>query len=407
MEKPRNYKPFYLQVAEKLTAALSAGTSAFQQPVKENGQPAYIKPINPTTGKGYSALNALALALKGHEDPRWMTAEAARFAGYLVKKDSRGTMITFPKTSDIQAIRKPDGSKITDEAGVTQTRLVEYEKPEKGVAFLFNGSQIDKIEPLEEFLAKEAEGQTLSPIERADQLIKDSKAVVIEGGQEAYYDAKRDAIFLPEKDQFPSETAYYQTAIHQLAHWTGHESRQNRPMEGKFGSQEYAKEEFRAAMAAMIIGAELKLGHDFGPHKAYTGQWVKMLKEEPYEIARVAKDAQRIANAVLGVGKKQEVAQEVVQGEAPAVSTTLKKGDAVVHNNTTYTVLAKKGKTLDMEKADTGEKFKLKPTDALYGKLVEAKNNPVEIQVAEEQDQEQEQTREQEQVQEQSYSRGR
>jgi len=394
MEKSKNYKPFYAQVADKIIASLGAGTSPFQQPVRENGQPAFIKPINPTTGKGYSALNALALSLKGHEDPRWMTAEAARFAGYLVKKDSKGTMITFPKTSDIQAIRKPDGSKITDEAGVTQTKLVEFEKPEKGVAFLFNGSQIDRIEPLAEYLAKQNEGQTLSPIEKAEKLLKDSKAVIIDGGQEAYYDHKRDAIFMPEKDQFPNETAYYQVAIHQLAHWTGHESRQKRPMEGKFGSAEYAREEFRAAMAAMIIGGEIKLGHDFGPHKAYTGNWVKMLKEEPYEIARVAKDAQRIANTLLGTGQKREVAQD----KAATVSTTLAKGDAIMYNNTTYNVLDKKGKRLDMEKADTGEKFKLKSTDALYGKLVEAKNNPVALQVAE--------VQEQEEGQQQTYSRG-
>ena len=395
MEKNRNFKPFYAQVADKLISSLSAGTSPFQQPVKENGQSAFVKPINPTTGKGYSALNALALAMKGHEDPRWLTAEAARFAGYLVKKDSKGTIITFPKTSDIQAIRKPDGSKITDEAGVTQTKRVEFEKPEKGVAFLFNGSQIDKIPPLAEFLEKQNEGQTLSPIEKADKLIREAGAVIIDGGQEAYYDHKRDAIFMPEKDQFPSETAYYQVAIHQLAHWTGHESRQNRPMEGKFGSADYAKEEFRAAMAAMLIGGELKLGHEFGPHKAYTSNWVRMLKEDPYEIARVAKDAQRIANVVLGVGKKREVAT----GKDAAVNITLSKGDAIVHNQTTYTVLGKKGKTLDMEKADTGEKFKLKPTDSLYGKLVEAKNNPVTLQRAEDQ--------EPEQVQEQTYSRGR
>lgn len=388
MEKTRNFKPFYAQVADKLIASLNAGTSPFQQPVKENGQPAFVKPVNPTTGKGYSALNAIALGTKGHEDPRWMSAEAARFAGYLVKKDSKGTMITFPKTSDIQAIRKPDGSKITDEAGVTQTKLVEFEKPEKGVAFLFNGSQIDKIPPLAEFLAKESEGQTLSPTERAEKLIQDSKAVINTGGQEAYYDQKRDEIFMPEKDQFPSETAYYQVAIHQLAHWTGHESRQNRPMEGKFGSAEYAKEEFRAAMAAMLIGGELKLGHDFGPHKAYTSNWVKMLKEDPYEVARVAKDAQRIANVILGAGQKRGFAAT----KEVTVNSTLTKGDAIVHNNTTYTVLGKKGKTLDMEKADTGEKFKLKPTDALFGKLVEAKNNPVELRVAEEQEQGQEQT---------------
>jgi antirestriction protein ArdC len=381
MEKNRNYKPFYAQVAEKLIDALSYGQSPYQRPVKENGQPAFVTPVNPTTGKGYSALNAMALALKGHDDPRWMTAEAARFAGYLVKKESKGTMISFPKTSDIQAIRKPDGSKITDEQGVTQTKTVEFDKPEKGVAFLFNGSQIDKIPPLSAFLEKRQEGQALSPVEKAQKIISESKAVIIEGGLEAYYDAKRDAILMPEKDQFPSEAAYYQTLIHQLAHWTGHETRLNRPLEGKFGSAEYGREEFRAATAAMLIGGELKLGHNFGPHKAYTGNWVKMLREDPYEMARVAKDAQRITTSLLGKGRQQEVSRE----KAATVSNTLAKGEEIAYKGTVYNIVGKKGKTLDVEKLDTSEKFKLKPSDKLYSNLVEARNHPLMKEVAEKQ----------------------
>jgi len=57
-------------------------------------------------------------------------------------------------------------------------------------------------------------------------------------------------------------------------------------------------------------------------------------------------------------------------------------------------VLAKKGSSLEMEKADTGEKFRVKPTDQLYKNLVEARNNPAARELAEvaEQEQDQEQT---------------
>ncbi|MFD1257735.1 ArdC-like ssDNA-binding domain-containing protein [Mucilaginibacter terrae] len=44
----------------------------FKKPVKENGMPAFVKPINPITGKGYSAMNALILGMQRHDDPRWM-----------------------------------------------------------------------------------------------------------------------------------------------------------------------------------------------------------------------------------------------------------------------------------------------------------------------------------------------
>lgn len=64
----KNFKPLYTQVAEGLAAQLKAGTSPLQKPVRENGLPAFIKPVNPFSGKGYSALNALNLNMKGYDD---------------------------------------------------------------------------------------------------------------------------------------------------------------------------------------------------------------------------------------------------------------------------------------------------------------------------------------------------
>lgn len=368
----KQFKPLYVQIADKLATQLKEGTSAFQKPVKDNGMPAFVKPINPITGKGYSAMNALNLSMKGHDDPRWMSADAAGFNGYLVKEGSKSTMINFPKNSEIQAMRTPDGAKIIGEDGKTQTKTVVFEKTQNGKAFLFNATQIDDIPPLEEFLEKQREAQPLSPIERAEKMITDSKAVIVHGGQEAFYDRAKDEIHLPEKDRFENETKYYRAAIHQLAHWTGHESRLNRPMEGRFGSVDYGREELRAAIASMLIGGDLKTGHSFGQHAAYTNNWAKLLKDQPFELSKAANDAQKIATLLLGVGQKREVKQSL------APNTTLSKGEEIAYNNTTYTVAEKKGKTLDVVKEDTGEKFKVKPSDKLYGKLVEARNNPPE-----------------------------
>ena len=64
---------------------------------------------------------------------------------------------------------------------------------------------------------------------------------------------------LPERVQFPSANHYYQTALHELGHSTGHPERMNRPtlIEGigeGFGSPAYAKEELRAEISAMMTG---------------------------------------------------------------------------------------------------------------------------------------------------------
>jgi antirestriction protein ArdC len=381
----KNFKPLPIQLSNKLIAEIREGNSLFQKPVKENGMPAFVKPINPTTGKGYSAMNALILGMQRHDDPRWMSADSARYAGTWVKEGEKGTMIEFPKTNDIQAIRTADGQRIKNEEGVTQTKTVEFEKPQRGQAFLFNGSQLKDIQPLPEFLQKQDEGQALSPVERAEKMITDSKAVIIHGGQEAYYDKQRDAIFLPEKEQFKNETQYYQAAVHQLAHWSGHESRQNRPMEGKLGSLEYAPEEMRAALASILIGGELKIGHNFGQQQSYMSNFVKILKDEPFEIAKASRDAQKIANLLLGINPKREQKQgaETAQG--------FKKGDEIAYMDTTYKVLETyKTKSIKVEDAQGTRKI-LKPEYGLYGSLLEAKNNPREpdLAMAEEQGQEQ------------------
>jgi len=380
----KNFKALPAQLSEKLIAELKEGTSLFQKPYKENGMPAFVMPLNPTTGKGYSALNAIALGMKRYDDPRWLSADAARFAGSLVKKGETGTLIEFPKKNDIQAMRTPEGEKIKGEDGVTQTRVVEYDKVQQGKAFLFNGEQLNDFEPLEKFLEKQNAEQTLSPIERAEKLLTDSKAVIIHGGEEAFYDHKRDAIFLPEKPAFGSETKYYQAAIHQLAHWTGHESRQNRQMNGKFGSMDYAREELRAAIGAMLIGGELKIGHNFGLHASYSNTWQKILKEEPFEIAKAARDAQKIYSTLINAGQKKELKQ------AAQVSTGFKKDEVINYSGNTYKVIDTKPKSIKVEDA-SGLKISVKDSDGLYKSLLEAKNNPREpdLGASEEQSQQQ------------------
>jgi len=364
------FKRVPVQLSERLAAELKAGTSLFQKPVKENGMPAFVTPVNPTTGKGYSAMNQIILGMKGYDDPRWMSAEAASFAGYRVKEGSKGTLIEFPKKNDIQAIRTPDGKKILGEDGKTQTRTVEFEKPQQGKAFLFNAAQINGIPALEEFIKTQEADQKLSPVQRAEKLIEDSKATIIHGGQEAYYDHKRDAIFLPEKEQFESEVKYYQAAIHQLAHWTGHESRLNRPMEGKFGSLEYSREEMRAAVAAMLVGGELKIGHNFGQHAAYSGNFQKILRDEPFEITKVARDAQKISSMLLGDERKKDQKQEQQK------DLGFKKDDQIAYMDTSYKVLeVYKNKSIKVEDLD-GKRTTIKQTDGLYKSLLDAKNNP-------------------------------
>ena len=76
-------------------------------------------------------------------------------------------------------------------------------------------------------------------------------------GDRAFYNLNRDEIVLPERVQFPSANHYYQTALHELGHSTGHPERMNRAtlvegMSEGFGSPAYAKEELRAEISAIM-----------------------------------------------------------------------------------------------------------------------------------------------------------
>ena len=81
-------------------------------------------------------------------------------------------------------------------------------------------------------------------------------------GDRAFYNLNNDEIVLPERVQFPSANHYYQTALHELGHSTGHPERMNRAtlIEGiadGFGSPAYAKEELRAEISAVMFGKDV------------------------------------------------------------------------------------------------------------------------------------------------------
>lgn len=368
----KNFKPLHEQIAEKLIAQLKEGTSPFQKPWNDSDAPAFNIPVNPTTNKNYRGMNSLWLSMQGHTDPRWMTLKQAGYAGYNVEKGAKATLINFVKTHDIQAIRDGiTGDKIQDENGKTMTRSIELDKPVVTNAWVFNADQINGIKPLAEYLQEKQDNQKWTPIERAENLLAESKAHIEHGGNEAYYMKAKDLIQLPLKEQFDDETKYYAVALHEVGHWTGHPDRLNRSMEGRFGSEQYAREELRAEIASLMLGSEMKIGHNFGQHAAYVNNWIKILKDEPFELFRASADAQKIFDYMMNIELKRDIKQDLPQ------SQTLTKGEEIAYNNNVYKVLGVKGKTLSMEDM-TGYKFKLNPKDGLYDKLVDARNNPDE-----------------------------
>ncbi len=85
----------------------------------------------------------------------------------------------------------------------------------------------------------------------------------------------------PVIEQFNTMQDYYATALHEIAHSTGHSSRLNRDMSGDFGSEKYAVEELRAELSSMFLqmenGIQLE-GKHIENHSAYLANWLKAAK---------------------------------------------------------------------------------------------------------------------------------
>jgi hypothetical protein len=119
---------------------------------------------------------------------------------------------------------------------------------------------------------------------------------------------------LPSKGAFRDAAGYYGTALHELAHWTGHPSRLDRATLNetyRFGDINYAREELRAELASLFLAAERGIPHDPEQHAAYVDSWIKALRDDKHEIFRAAHDASRATDFLLELEHEREIAREV------------------------------------------------------------------------------------------------
>jgi len=256
---------------------------------------------------------------------------------------------------------------------------------------MFNGEQMRKMEKWEK------EPHILSPAERAETILANSKAVIEHGGDDMFYDRETDTIVIPEREQFARPEQYYAEALHQLAHWTAAEDRLNRPQDHTADELSHVKEELRTNLASLYMSKELNLPYELNEHVGYLNAWSEILKTEPGELFKAASDAQKIVDVVLGfenqIEEKREVSEEQVQetGQSAGAADTdlplvnpdkLNKGEIIPHNDTQFKVVSElKNKVYQMQDLGDGRKFKMSAKDELFKVLLDARNNSQEIAV--------------------------
>ena len=305
-QKPQKAKrpPFHEEFASKIIERLKEGTAPWQVP----WHPGKTLPVphNPASGTVYRGMNRVHLGLSGYDDPRWMTLKQANDNGYSILPGSKATPVVYYQFSEERNKLDKDGKPLLDADGKPEKESVALDKPIIRFAHVFNADQIDGIPPMQ--LTDKA--YEWEPIEKAENILAASGADIRhDQSSRAFYRYAEDAIHLPPKENFDAPDKYYSTALHELGHWTRHETRLNRE-NGPFGSEMYAREELRAEIASWMLGQDIGIGHDPGQHAAYVQSWVKALEEDPYEIVRACRDAEKIKEYVLDLERKKELQQE-------------------------------------------------------------------------------------------------
>lgn len=282
----------YSRVTNKIIADLEKGELTWMKPW-EGGIPPHPMRSN---GEPYRGVNVLMLWFaameKGYNSPYWMTYKQAEELGGQVRKGEKGSHVVYANT-----FTKTETDANGDE--------VEKQIPFLKTYSVFNVEQIEGLP--EHFYVKYQPPTEKERIASAEQFFEKTGAKIRHGGSRAYYSQAIDTVQMPEFDRFHNELGYYGTLAHELTHWTGHPTRENREFGKRFGDTAYAMEELVAELGAAFVCADLGLIPE--PREdtaAYIASWLKALKEDKHAIFTAASLAQKATDFLHQQQKKEQ-----------------------------------------------------------------------------------------------------
>ena len=295
----------YKAVTDQIVAALEKGVVPWVCPwdrsmgLPRNGSSNYI----------YKGINVWACWASGYGDPRWYTFNQVRKYASHVRKGEKGTLIVkwlFLKVEEKDAQGNKTG----------RTRNV----PRLKVYSVFNHSQVEWADDKEPKLPET--GLAIDPnvaCAEAAALLTTVGIRIGNGGARAYYNKADDTVNLPPANAFKTAEGYWSTALHEATHWTGHASRCNRDMSGRFGDESYAAEELVAELGSAFLCADFGIQGSL-QHPEYIGNWLTVLKGDKYAIFTASRLAREAVALLKGdKARKEGDPSNVPSGEATVV----------------------------------------------------------------------------------------
>ena len=282
----------YEEITSKIIGELEAGRVPWVQPWGTQATKAQLAlPRNATTGRPYSGINVLilwgAVIERGFAGQSWLTFRQAQSIGGHVRKGERGVTVVYA-----------DRFVPSDE----RQRARETGEDAQAIPFLkrFTVFNVDQCDGLPEDIATTAPLPPPGTIEPAVEAVIANSGVDFRiGGDRAFYVPVEDFVQVPPPAAFFEPINWHRTALHELAHASGHPARLNRDLSGRFGSGKYAFEELIAEIAAAFSCAALGIEPTVR-HADYIGFWLDVLREDDRAVVRAASQASRVADYLLG-----------------------------------------------------------------------------------------------------------
>lgn len=253
-------------------------------------------PVNGLTKKPYRGANILALLCTPFKSREWYTFKQVSVIGGKVKRGSKGTKIFFFTLKEV--VVKDDEDDKEDKHN--------YKVPIFKAYTVFNREQIDGLpdEDATETLPEVSTGEIFRDCESLMSLSQ-----WYEDETSAYYQPTEDEIHVPSRRVFKDEQSFWGTCLHELGHWTGHESRLSRAgitTPSGFGTQKYAREELIAELTSWLLAVTLGTPHEPQQNGAYIRSWLQDFKDKPKEIYIAVNQAQKAVDYLLNEKAKLE-----------------------------------------------------------------------------------------------------
>lgn len=299
MARPKNKWEYRQQLADNFVNLLEESGLRWKQEWKTAGAPR-----NGVTNANYKGCNAFNLYLtaliNNYNDPRWVTMVQIMDKKNIYHPNEKWHLQAGSKASYVEYWFPYD--RINRKGMTWEDYRMELIHGRPGTEFylravytpVFNASLVEGMPEFQLAVNPDVEQDQI-----IDKLSSNMGVPIFNGGDRAYYSPAKDEIHLPLKEAFDSTYAYNSTALHELAHSTGHSSRLNRLHGAMFGSSDYAYEELIAEMSSCFMSSDVQselTEEHITNHKAYVQSWVNQIREQPDVLMNAIKDAQAAAN---------------------------------------------------------------------------------------------------------------